>query len=162
MTATLSVRVIGNPAPQGSKSAFVDATGRARLLEGRTTGQRTKHGAWRAAVFAAFIEQYGPASTPIAEPVAVTVVFWMPRPRTGPNSKPSVILHAVNPDLDKLCRSTLDAIVSSGHLADDRYIVRLSAMKRYADERPPGASIIVRPVGHHIVGTTEDGDPCPG
>ena len=157
----LSFRVHGNPAPKGSKSAFVNSAGRAQLLEGRTAGQRSKLGAWKAAVtYAAVNAAHAFGLTTIAEPVKVTVTFWMPRPKTGPNSKPAVLWHSSTPDVDKLLRSTLDAIVAAGTvLADDRYCSVVTASKRYCDgQQEPGASIVIRPLATQ----PEDGDLCPG
>jgi len=152
----LSFRVHGNPAPKGSKSAFVNSAGRAQLLEGRTAGQRSKLGAWKAAVtYAAVNAARASRLYAIREPVKVTVTFWMPRPKTGPNSKPAVLWHSSTPDVDKLLRSTLDAIVAADVLADDRYCSVVTASKRYCDgHQEPGASIVIRPLATQ----PEDGD----
>ena len=45
------------------------------------------------------------------------------------------------PDLDKLLRSTFDAITTAGVWRDDAQVVVVSASKSYADTFPPGALI---------------------
>jgi crossover junction endodeoxyribonuclease RusA len=51
------------------------------------------------------------------------------------------------PDLDKLCRSTLDALRMGGAYRDDAQVVKLYAHKVYADQgEEPGALIRVFPV----------------
>ena len=159
----LSFRVIGNPAPKGSKSAFVNSAGRAQLLEGRTAGQRTKLGAWKAAVHYAATAAAATSGfyasrngwAPIAEPVKVSITFWMPRPKTGPNAKPSTLWHIATPDVDKLLRSTLDAVVAANVLADDRFCAVVTCSKRYVDgDAEPGASVVIRPLNNR----SEDDD----
>ena len=47
------------------------------------------------------------------------------------------------PDIDKLLRSTLDALGEAGLWADDSQVVHVQSSKDYADDRPPGALIKV-------------------
>ena len=51
-------------------------------------------------------------------------------------------------DLDKLVRSTLDALVQASVIADDSLVVDLTARKRYATiANPRGAVIRLHPIG---------------
>ena len=73
--------------------------------------------------------------------------FYLPRPASIKISKRAFPI--VPPDIDKLCRSTLDGIsqglngkVGDGLVwADDSLVVELIARKYYADDREPGADI---------------------
>ena len=66
-----------------------------------------------------------PEGVQFTGPVSVKVRFFLPRPSTVRREYPSVY-----PDLDKLVRSTLDAL-NKGVIDDDSRIVDLDAKKRY-------------------------------
>jgi crossover junction endodeoxyribonuclease RusA len=123
----LTIEVFGDPASQGSHS----------VINGRIVQVNSgKHRKWRNAVVFAALDLIGEDWTPIDEPVALSVVFYLPRPKSATRSLPSV-----TPDLDKLIRSVGDSLTDSGILRDDSRIVRITAEKRYADDRGPGAVI---------------------
>lgn len=137
------VDVLGIPAPQGSKRHV----GRGILVE-----SSTKVGPWREAVVAAATNQ-GAANTRLDGPIHVDVSFYMPRPkshfRANGELKPTAPFVQVNtPDLDKLLRSTLDALVQAAVIADDSRVQHIEARKLYAtSERAPGALIMLK--GNH-------------
>lgn len=150
----ITIVVRGTPAPQGSKAPKGrDRNGRTILVESST---RVKP--WREAVrstAADTAQTLGLAA--IDGPVIVEMVFSATRPkshyRTGRNaallrdSAPS--RPTGKPDLDKLARSTGDALVDAGVLHDDSRIVEYRRLaKVYASEDPdalatPGAIIRV-------------------
>lgn len=147
----LEVYVIGLPAPQGSKRGFYNkGLGRVQMVESSANVKP-----WRqdvaAAAQAAIHET--PGYEPYTGPVAVAVTFYMPRPlahyRTGRHAgtlKPTAPTHCdKKPDVDKLLRSTLDALTSSGVFRDDAQVVVISGEKRYADAAA-GARITVSPM----------------
>lgn len=153
MSARLIVVVHGEPAPQGSKKAFVNRkTGRANLVEASK-----KVRPWRQAVQAAALEAVqevrpGRAAGPLwgpDHPLTVRITFSMKRPRShyGTGKKANTIkptapdYPAVTPDLDKLVRSTLDGLGEAGVWHDDSRVVRLTAVKLYGPI--PGAHITV-------------------
>lgn len=78
--------------------------------------------------------------------------FYLLRPPSVKQSKRAFPI--VPPDIDKLCRSTLDGIsqglsgkVGDGLLwGDDAQVIELVARKFYADEREPGADITITPM----------------
>ena len=130
----LEFRVVGIPAPQGSKTL----TRYGALME---SSKKVKP--WRQDIIHAALEAY--SGKPFDEPVSVTVTFVFPRPKshygTGKNSetiKPKAPLFCTsktNGDIDKVCRSTFDALsVSSGGsvIMDDSLVVSVKALKRYA------------------------------
>lgn len=130
---TLLVRVVGEPAPQGSKR---------HVGGGRMVESSAKVAPWRETVAADVARAVGEQSfTPVDGPVAVTVLFTLARPVSTPKR---VILPFRKPDLDKLLRSTLDALTMGGALVDDARVVALTARKLYATPgQPTGATIMV-------------------
>jgi crossover junction endodeoxyribonuclease RusA len=73
------------------------------------------------------------------QPVMLALTFTLARPRshygTGRNAdvlKPSAPGYPIGtPDLDKLCRATLDALTDSGVIHDDARVIALGATKTY-------------------------------
>ncbi|MFI8890541.1 RusA family crossover junction endodeoxyribonuclease [Streptomyces paradoxus] len=133
----LEIRVNGLPAPQGSKRHV----GGGVMVE---SSKKVKP--WRTAVAAATEK----VDFPELPYVRVSVWFFMPRPkshfRTGRFShllKAGAPLYPGKyPDLDKLCRSTLDALRMGGAYRDDAQVVKLHAWKLFVDQdEEPGALI---------------------
>lgn len=152
MTGAITLRVAGTPAPQGSKSAWVtwprgakpcptcgNRFGRPRAIvsEGKANSpQRKNLTAWRDAIAAEASTQG--IHQPIEGPVRVQIVFALQRPKSYPGWR---WLHWVKPDIDKLCRSTLDALTAAQVFKDDAQVVELAVRKVYALDRPTGATI---------------------
>lgn len=137
-SATLEFRVIGTPAPQGSFFAIL-VRGRPQVV---ADSKATKP--WRVEVgrAAANAVRARGGWLPVNEATEVTVWFWLPR-----GSSVRRVLPFVRPDVDKLARSTLDALTACGVLVDDARVTDLVVRKRYADgEIAPGARVRVRPV----------------
>ena len=146
----LVITVHGTPAPQGSKRHV----GRGIMVE---SSKAVKP--WREAVKWAALEQLdgealertGPL---FADAVILRVEFVMPRPkahyRTGKHAhelRPDAPhLVARKPDVDKLLRSTLDALGEAGVWRDDAQVASVSARKVYLDNGtgPVGARITIR------------------
>jgi Holliday junction resolvase RusA-like endonuclease len=146
----ITIVVRGTPAPQGSKRHV----GGGRMVE---MSKRVKP--WREAVRSNAEDaiqaqgDYWPG--PLAGALAVEMVFTATRPkshyRTGRNA--ALLRDGVPPqptgapDLDKLARSTCDALTDSGAIEDDARIVEYRRLaKVYAAEDPdalstPGAVI---------------------
>jgi Holliday junction resolvase RusA-like endonuclease len=141
---SLIVTVYGNPAPQGSKRHV----GNGVMVE---SSKAVKP--WREAVKHALVglreSRQSDPWTPIQGPVAVELVFTVAKPASAP--KRTRTWPARRPDLDKLIRSTLDAITDSGAIRDDAQVVELTAAKRYPGEgehalTTPGAWIRITEV----------------
>ncbi len=126
-TATLAVRVNGIPAPQGSKR---------HVGNGRMVESSKAVGPWREAVRAETQRQHQGA--PLDGPLWVHLAFMLPRPRGHfgvRGLRPSAPRYPDRkPDLDKLVRAVLDALVAGGGIRDDARVVRLHADKTYADD----------------------------
>ncbi len=139
----VNIDVLGLPAPQGSKRHV----GRGILVE-----SSTKVGPWREAVVAAATNQ-GAANLRLDGPVKLDVSFYLPRPkahyRANGELRPTApFVQSNTPDIDKLLRSTLDALVQAAVIADDARVQELEARKLYAtSERAPGALIMLK--GNH-------------
>ena len=149
---TLTFHIIGTPAPQGSKRGYV-VNGRAVITE---DSKKTRP--WREAVAEAAhtaAHTHDPDAWLRTGPLAITTTFYMPRPRyhygTGRNAdtlKPSAPTWVdKKPDIDKLLRSTLDALTQSGLIRDDAQIADIHARMRYADTAT-GARITITPLTH--------------
>jgi crossover junction endodeoxyribonuclease RusA len=141
---TFEVRDI--PAPQGSKRHV----GHGILVE-----SSAKVKPWREAVRAECVAAMKSTGiTGWGGAIEVGLLFLMPRPkshyRTGKRAgqlRDDAPAHvSKRPDIDKLIRSTLDALTATGIYADDGQVAHLIARQMYADPAPVGAVITVRPL----------------
>jgi crossover junction endodeoxyribonuclease RusA len=125
----LTIDVAGEPASQGSHS----------VIHGRIVQVNSaKHKRWRNAVAFAALELVTDGWELLDEPLELSVIFYLPRPKTVQDrAYPSVM-----PDVDKLLRAVFDSL-SGVIYVDDSRVVRVSAQKVYADARGPGALIRV-------------------
>jgi len=118
----MKLRVYGEPAPQGSKTARV-VNGHVVMWE-----SSKKLPGWRESVHMACKVASLEHQVPILGPVELHVVFHMPRPKSVSRKYPNTM-----PDLDKLLRSIGDSLQSSGVLSNDGQIVTIVATKVYAE-----------------------------
>lgn len=144
LVGRVCIEVFGRPTTQGSKKAFVHAkTGKAILTEQMGAQLHT----WREDVRQAakpWQGAFGPK-----EPLELAVHFTLAKPTSAPKRRRSWPVSRRN-DLDKLLRSTLDALTSSGVYDDDSQIISVQATKSYPGEglgpTIPGAWIEIRAV----------------
>ncbi|WP_408931109.1 RusA family crossover junction endodeoxyribonuclease [Corynebacterium sp. YSMAA1_1_D6] len=128
MTNIISFRVVGEPAPKGSKRHV----GNGRMIE-----SSKKLPAWMRSVKQEAAKNR--PSEPIDAPVSVYMHFYLPRPK-----RPRYDAPAVKPDVDKLARAILDSLEAAGVLTNDSRVTLLRAIKHYAtDTTPPGAEITI-------------------
>jgi len=136
--------VIGTPAPQGSKRAFV-VKGRPVLAESSKAVRP-----WREAVKAAAYE-VRPLG-PLDGPLELRVAFTLPRPKSAPKRRTAP---DTRPDLDKLLRSTCDAIGEAGIWVDDARVVNVVAGKvwpgGFCALPVPGAVVAVGAAGNPLI-----------
>lgn len=139
---TVQILVYGTPAPQGSKRII----GHGRMVE-----SSRRVAPWREDVKQAAL---GVVEAPIDRPVKVDIAFRLRRPAghfgTGRNAgivKASAPAHPTSRqvgDIDKLARSTLDALVTAGVIADDSLVADLRATKKWvAGKQLAGATITI-------------------
>jgi len=117
--------VVGEPKPQGSKSAFVNRkTGRAIVVDAGDASSRQNLKAWRAAVAEKAREAAAGGFGCIAGPVQVDVFFRLPMPASRPKRFRLFGRWKIEaPDSDKLARSLGDSLTESGLIEDDAKIV---------------------------------------
>jgi Holliday junction resolvase RusA-like endonuclease len=72
-------------------------------------------------------------------PLAVTIEFRFPLPKSDPHRT----RHSTKPDIDKLERATLDALVHGGLIKDDARVFQVFKLKLYARDESVGATIMV-------------------
>lgn len=143
----VSFFVPGQPIPQGSLRSFAHAaTGRVVTPQSRAVL------GWRDEIIH---ETHKHVDQVFDGPVSVQCVFWLPRPKghygTGRNElnlKPSAPqFHCKPPDIDKLARAVLDALVYANAMNDDSQVVELHAAKSWSGSTfKPGVHIEIADV----------------
>ena len=129
----LTFSVNGTPDAQGSKR---------HVGNGVMVESSAKVKPWRSDVKAAAEEACKKVAWPRVEgPVLVSITFWFARPkshyRTGRHAhllKPTSPAYPIGRnlgDIDKLLRSSFDAIKEAGVIADDSLITQVHAVKRW-------------------------------
>lgn len=129
--------VNGVPKPQGSTRAFV-AKGRAYVA----SNHKQDFVVWRNSIIEKAERVW--KNDPL-EAAVVHLTFSMPEPKSRPKYLREFRAHTKRPDLDKLSRAVLDALVAAGVLQDDSVVWQLHATKIYPDATPPGVLIRVTP-----------------
>jgi crossover junction endodeoxyribonuclease RusA len=133
--------VFGTPSPKGSKRGIPirRADGHTGVAMIESAGDKLKD--WIRRVESVVQSQAARMPSMLEGPLAVTLDFAMPRPKAV---RSDVVWHTKMPDLDKICRSTLD--VCSGVLFnDDRQIAELTARKVYVvGELAPSVNVTIR------------------
>lgn len=116
----IEFEVEGNPVTQGSM----------KVINGRVLHSRGEALIlWRTMVAMAARKA---GCFPVPNPVAMTIDFRLPRPKTVRRNLPYVA-----PDLDKLIRAVLDSLTGVAYV-DDGQVVTINSSKTYGD---PGVTI---------------------
>jgi Holliday junction resolvase RusA-like endonuclease len=141
----ITIEVVGNPKGQPRPRAVAFA-GRARMYD---DPKHAVHG-WRDLITLA--AQPVRPDQPIAGPIDVEMDFRMPRPRShftkaGALSKHATCWCETKPDCDNLAKAVLDVLTNIQFWRDDSQVVTTTVSKRYATDRPAGATIKVRAIG---------------
>ncbi len=128
---SLTFHVVGVPQPKGSARAFIPKGWKRAIV----TSDNPKNKGWQQLVAEAAsiaIQNHGGFRL-IETAAALTVTFYLPRPKViGAKNPP----HTKKPDLDKLIRSCKDAL-SKIVWRDDSLVTEVIAAKHYA---PVGVS----------------------
>lgn len=151
------INVNGVPAPKGSARAMMGrgkAAGRALLVASGSRANEKKQAAWKQAI----VERINdtnfvggiPGSSWRKGPITVGLAFRLPDIKAfiaaGGNLKDSApFVSITKPDVDKLVRSTLDAITAAGCWSDDAQVVFLVALKMFMGHQDPGCTIAFAP-----------------
>lgn len=121
----MEILVAGVPIPQGSMR---------HIGNGVIISSNPKLKKWREQIAKQVVAIYGEPE--IDQPVAISVIFNLPKPPTSKRSQPTVA-----PDLDKLQRAIGDALsIDCKYLKDDAVIVEWHAYKRY----DPNPSAVIK------------------
>ncbi len=146
--ASLSIRVLGRPSPQGSK----------RHVGGGRMVEASKYlPAWRKTVTEAALEAVAEAGwETLTGPVSFRVLFVLSRPKTIASNKR--VFPIVPPDIDKLVRAVADSCTSAGVWADDSNICKLEAYKIYDDKMDAGAIMWVTAIDDFSVSIPDIAD----
>ncbi|MDX3205079.1 MULTISPECIES: RusA family crossover junction endodeoxyribonuclease [Streptomyces] len=136
------------PAPQGSKRHI----GHGRMIEQSVRVKPWRHAAASAVreALAAARGQDGPEPAPLDGALFVQIVFTVRKPARP--KRPTWPVTRDSGDLDKLLRSTFDALTDGGAIADDSRVVKVVASKVHPGEGEgaldaPGAVIRVWRLG---------------
>lgn len=109
----IEFRATGTPVPQGSM----------KVINGHVLHSKgAALAVWRSGIAWAAVQAGAKVSN---EPIAITMVFVMPRPKSVKR-----VLPTVAPDLDKLVRGVLDALTGVCY-TDDAQVVSINAHKVY-------------------------------
>lgn len=143
----LEFTVHHRPAPQGSKRHV----GGGRLLEQSKRVKPWRDAVDEAARAARVVSHIGdvPVHKPTLDgPLSLEVVFTVRKPASAPKRRVTWPTTRDSGDIDKLLRSTFDALTTAGAIADDSRIVEVSARKVHPGEgldalETPGAVIRV-------------------
>ncbi|WP_185893615.1 RusA family crossover junction endodeoxyribonuclease [Streptomyces sp. WAC08241] len=149
---SLTVAVHGLPGPQGSKTAVGQRRSRrtGRLVTVmKESSDKVKP--WRDKVQKAIEEAIAKGKAqPLTGPVYAHITFTLPKPASAPKRRRTY--PNVKPDIDKLERSTYDAITSAKAWKDDGSVIENHSRKVYPNEHPdaltePGAVIRLYTLG---------------
>jgi Holliday junction resolvase RusA-like endonuclease len=136
-------KVVGTPIPQGSMRAFNRRGGGRPIVTADNARTRPWKDAVAWAARNAVDAELGEGET-CRVAVDVVIEFRLARPKGHHGARgllPSAPTYpAVKPDLDKLTRAVLDALVDAAVIADDAQVVQVRATKEYGD---PGAWVRV-------------------
>ena len=146
---TINFVVYGSPAPQGSKKFVGMVNGHGMMVE---SSKKVKP--WRQDVKAAAEQVRADPralngnAIPFDGPLSVRMVFTLSKPASAPKRRKTYAMR--KPDVSKLARSTEDALVDAGLIADDARIVQYERLaKVFPNEDPealpsPGVRIEIR------------------
>lgn len=143
MEDRITCTVYCTPAPQGSKNAHVipgknGSRPRAVISENNAKTKPFRHVVAQTVLYE-LSQSHSQAPWAVKHvPVWLTLNFYLAKP---PSVKKSRFCPSVKPDLDKLCRSTLDALTGVLFL-DDAQVVELNASKNYGT--PERVEIVCR------------------
>jgi Holliday junction resolvase RusA-like endonuclease len=133
--------IIGQPAPQGSKKAFLNRrTGKPGMKESAGAGLV----AWRDAVSRRareIAEEHGCLDGPLQ--LIVVFRFPMPSSRTKAERLAGCCWRTSTPDSSKVLRSLEDGLVDAGLIADDKLIVEHLVRKVEVFQSWSGATVTI-------------------
>lgn len=134
VSAVVRFRVVGLPAPQGSKNSFRTKTGKTVVVE----SSKKTLAPWRDDVRRAARANAPPA--PLEGPIDLRLTFVMPVPKSAPKRRR--LWHTKKPDLTKLVRAVEDACRGVIY-RDDSQVVAQQTRKSYGYGGQPGVVVVI-------------------
>ena len=132
----LTFTVYGVPIPKGSAKGFVIRPKGGGPPRAVVTHDNPKTKPWQEAVVTAALDAVDAVAIatrqtqrPREGPVALTLRFYLPRPKSAPRR---VVDHLKKPDLDKLVRCVKDGLTRAGVYRDDSQVVAMVVNKVFA------------------------------
>jgi Holliday junction resolvase RusA-like endonuclease len=132
--------VAGDPRPQGSKKAF-NRGKHIVLVEANKDLP-----AWRETMKRMFELKMLERDSPFPVAVAVTIHFWLKRPKTVTRQYATGTY-----DIDKLTRAVLDSLQSANVIVNDNLVVDLTVRKSYDDDHESGVLVTVVPYDNETI-----------
>jgi Holliday junction resolvase RusA-like endonuclease len=132
--------VAGDPRPQGSKKAF-NRGKHIVLVEANKDLP-----AWRETMKRMFELKMLERDSPFPVAVAVTIHFWLRRPKTVTRQYATGTY-----DIDKLTRACLDSLQSANVITNDSNVVDLTVRKSYDDDHESGVLVTVVPYDNETI-----------
>jgi Holliday junction resolvase RusA-like endonuclease len=130
----LTFTVFGVPQPKGSTRAFVPKGWTRPII----TSANPKNKGWQQLVAEAASRALDGRGQLFEGPVALSVAFYLPRPKSLPKR---ITDHLKKPDLDKLTRCAGDALTKV-LWRDDSQVVRIVATKAYAEANASPRAVV--------------------
>lgn len=135
----ITFRVYGTPAPKGSMKAFMPKGARRPIV----THDNKQTKPWQIEVMWYAREH---CKKPLDGPVAVALIFFVPRPKMSAKKAAATRYSTKKPDCDKLARLVLDALKGYAYV-DDAQVAQLTVQKFYEnDDERPGVDVRVCPL----------------
>jgi Holliday junction resolvase RusA-like endonuclease len=162
---SLSFTVYCTPAPQGSKRGWIVKGKSGARDRAIVADANNKTMPYRQAITQTVLNKLGDTELPwakvdkkgsrrLAVPVWLSLKFYLIRPPTAPRKR---ICPTVKPDIDKLIRSTMDAL--TGVLFDDdAQVVELSTSKNYGT--PERVEIVCRRMSETMCPISDKASKC--
>lgn len=126
-----SFKILGLPAPQGSKSFKGMVQGKRGQQIPRLVESSKELPKWRKSATAQAMVQWRDRA-PLYVPLVVRMVFTIPKPASAP--KRTRTWPSKKPDVSKLARALEDSLTDAEVWIDDALIVDLIACKRFPNE----------------------------
>ena len=147
MEPLLDIFVAGIPKPQPRPKARIAGKGHKQFVHIYDPGTAKE---WKSSIVRAAKDEL--AGRVIAQPIRVTLEFYMPRPewhylKAGLRPNAPAWHQNESADIDNLCKAVMDALTDAGAWTGDGLVCQLAGTKRYLVRGlPSGCRIVIGPV----------------
>lgn len=137
MKTIFEFTVLGEPIPMGSSRAFTYRSKHDGQVHAAVTSDNPRMKDWRSDIRRAAQLVIPPGYMPTKEPVALSLLFVVPKPASKPQK---AVFPLTRPDLDKLARAFSDALTRVVWADDSQLVGLRDVWKVYAIDRGPGVT----------------------